>query len=131
VGLIGQSILAATVGRTHANRSLPPYFQPLLGGWSNLRGFEAGAFAGDTVVAGSLELRVPLSSPLSVGKVGVSLFVDAGATALAGQRIRDQPVHVGLGGGAWLTLTAFRLGVAVARGRDAGTRLNFGAGFGF
>src|SRR4029434_10400839 len=69
LGLIRQTILVGRVVREDANRPLPPYLKSLLGGWSSLRGFRAGSFVGDTMVNGSLELRVPLSSPLSVGKL--------------------------------------------------------------
>ena len=64
--------------REDANRPLPPYLKSLLGGWSSLRGFKAGSFVGDTMVAGSIELRIPLTTPLSVGKLGISLFADTG-----------------------------------------------------
>ena len=62
----------------NADRALPPYLKPLLGGMTNLRGFEAGTDAGDTLVAASGELIVPLTSPLGIGKIGVSAFVDTG-----------------------------------------------------
>jgi hemolysin activation/secretion protein len=103
----------------------------LLGGWSSLRGFRAGAFVGDTVATSSAELRVPLSSPTKVARVGVSVFADAGAATSHGQRLADQPVHVGLGAGAWVTATVFRMGVSVAHGRHADTRVNFGLGVTF
>ena len=45
--------------REDANRPLPIYVKSLVGGWSSLRGFTAGAFTGDTAVTGSLEVRVP------------------------------------------------------------------------
>jgi hemolysin activation/secretion protein len=110
---------------------MPPFLQSLLGGWSSLRGFKAGAFAGDQLVAGSLELRVPLSSPLQLGKFGASVFVDAGAVYRHDQRLADQPVRAGVGGAVWFTATAFRMGVSVARGRGATTRVNFGAGLAY
>ena len=71
---------------------LPPYLKPLLGGWSNLRGFEAGSFIGDTLVAGSLELRMPLTSPLEIGKLGVSVFADTGTAYDNGQRFSGSAV---------------------------------------
>ncbi len=128
VGLAGQTVLVARVARDDANRARPPYLQPLLGGWSTLRGFRAGAFAGDTRVNGLLELRMPLSSPLSVARAGVSVFVDAGASYDEGQRLADQPVRIGAGAGVWLTAAVLRVDVAVAHGRGAGTRVTFGIG---
>lgn len=131
LGLIKQSVLAVRVMRDGANAPQPAYLRPLLGGWSNLRGFEAGAFVGDIVVAGSAELLVPLSSPLSVGRLGVSVFVDTGTAYDYGQRLRDQVNHTGIGGSVWMSATVFRVSLSVAHGRGAGTRVNFGGGLTF
>ena len=83
------------------------------------------------MVTGSLELRMPLSSPLSVGKLGLSVFADTGKAYTKGEKFADQPYHTGIGGGVWLTLTAFRMGLSVAHGLGADTRVNFGAGITF
>jgi outer membrane protein assembly factor BamA len=131
LGLIKQSVLAVRVMREGANASQPAYLRPLLGGWSNLRGFEAGAFVGDIVVAGSAELFVPLSSPLSVARLGVSLFVDTGVAYDYGQRLKDQVRQTGIGGSVWMSATVFRVSLSVAHGRGAGTRVNFGGGLTF
>ncbi len=128
LGIVGQSVLLARIRREDASRSLPPYLKSLLGGDSNLRGFEPGAFAGDALVAGSLELRIPLSEAMSAGKVGVSVFVDTGAAYDRGQRLRDQALRTGAGASVWLTATVFRVGLTVAHGRGAGTRVTVGAG---
>jgi outer membrane protein assembly factor BamA len=128
LGLLGQTVLVGRAAFDDASGPLPRYLQPLLGGWSNLRGYRAGALVGDTVVSGSLELRVPLTSPLHVARTGVSVFVDAGAACRDDERIADRPVHVGVGAGVWATATVLRLGVSVARGIDAGTRVNFEIG---
>jgi outer membrane protein assembly factor BamA len=131
LGLIKQAVLAVRVMREGANAAQPAYLAPLLGGWSNLRGFEAGAFVGDIVVAGSAELLVPLSSPLSVGRLGVSVFVDTGVAYNYGQRLKDQVRQTGIGGSVWMSATVFRLSLSVAHGRGAGTRVNFGGGLTF
>ncbi len=131
LGLVGQAVLAVRAMRTTADRSQPAYLKPLLGGWSSLRGFAAGAFVGDTVVVGSAELRVPLNSPLQIAKVGVNLFVDVGTAYDRGLRYRDQTLHRGVGGGVWMTATVFHVGVSVARADDGRTRVNFGGGVGF
>lgn len=131
LGLIGQSILVGRVLREDVDRPVPPYLRSLLGGWSNLRGFEAGAFTGDTLIAGSAEVRVPLSPVLSDGKLGVSVFVDAGAAYDKGRRLKDADIRTGAGGSVWVTLLAFRMGVSVAHGKGAGTRVNFGGGLSF
>jgi outer membrane protein assembly factor BamA len=131
VGLPGQTILVVRALREGADGPLPPYLQPLLGGMANLRGFRAGTAAGDTLVAGSVEVRVPLSSPLSIGKFGVNAFVDAGAVYDSGQRLADQTLRRGIGGGVWFSAAFLRLNLAVAHGVGATTRVHFGAGVSF
>jgi len=132
LGLIGQTVLVLRAAREGANAAQPRYLQPLLGGWSSLRGFEAGQFNGDIVVTGSAELLVPISSPMSVGKLGLSAFIDSGVAYDHGQRFSDQPRHTGIGGSLWFNATVFRLSFSVAKPRRGGdTRFNFGGGFTF
>jgi len=131
LGLPGQIILVVRGLREGADGPLPAYLKPLLGGMSNLRGFKAGTAAGDTLVAGSVEVLVPLSSPLSVGKFGVNAFVDAGAVYDSGQQLADQTLRRGIGGGVWFSAAFFRLNLAVAHGIGATTRVHFGAGVSF
>lgn len=125
VGLFGQNVLMLRAFRSDADRPLPPYLQPMLGGTQNLRGFRAGMAVGNTLVAGSLELRVPLTSPLNIGKLGVSVFVDAGAAYGDGERLRDQTIERAAGGGVWFSVAVIRLNLAVAHGIGAGTRVHF------
>jgi outer membrane protein assembly factor BamA len=131
LGLIRQTVLVARVEQDTADRSLPRYFKPLLGGWSSLRGFSAGSFAGDTRVTGTLELRLPVSSPLSVAKTGFSVFVDAGKAYDKGVRFDDVRLETGVGVGAWLSATIVQAGVAVAHGRGGDTRVNVSLGLTF
>jgi outer membrane protein assembly factor BamA len=131
LGLIRQTVLAVRVMREGANGPQPAYLKPLLGGWSNLRGFEAGAFVGDIVAAGSVELFVPISSPLSVGRLGVSVFADAGVAYDHGQRLKDQTRQTGIGGSVWMTAAVFRLSLSLAHARGGRTRVNFGGGLTF
>jgi outer membrane protein assembly factor BamA len=131
LGLVGQAVLRVRALRDGASDALPPPFQPLLGGSANLRGFRAGTAAGDTLVAGSVELRIPLSSPLAIARLGVNAFIDTGTVYAHDERLRDQSLRFGAGAGVWITATAFRLGLAVARGHEAGTRVHFSAGIGY
>jgi len=131
LGLLGQNVLAVRALREDSDRPQPPYLRSLLGGWCNLRGFEAGSFIGDTLVAGSAEFLVPLTSALHVGQLGVSAFVDTGTAYDEGQRLRDQTWRTGYGGSVWITFTVFRMSLAVAHGNDASTRVHFGGGFAF
>lgn len=131
LGLIRESVLAVRVTREGADGALPRYLQPLLGGWSSLRGFEAGRFHGDIVVTGSAELLVPLTSPMSVGKLGVSAFADTGVAYDHGTKFSDQTRRTGVGGSLWFTATGFKLSFSVAHARGEKTRVNFGGGFTF
>jgi len=131
IGLIGQSVLELRAIREDADRPLPRYMQSLLGGWRTLRGFEAGSFFGDTLVTGSMELRVPVTSALSVAKLGVSAFVDYGTVYPKGQQFRDATFRTGFGGSVWLTAAVFQMSLAVAHGLGAGTRVNFMVGLTF
>jgi len=132
LGLIGQTVLAVRATREGANAAQPRYLQPLLGGWSSLRGFEAGQFHGDIVATTSAELLIPISSPMSVGKLGVSAFIDSGVAYDYGLKFSDQPKHTGIGASLWFNATIFQLSFSVARPRGGGdTRFNFGGGFTF
>jgi outer membrane protein assembly factor BamA len=126
VGLLGQSILVLRGVRQTSDRPLPPYLAPLLGGLGSLRGFDAGFRTGDTLVAGTAELRVPLTSPLNLAKIGVRAFVDAGTAYPEGERYSDQTINRGVGGGLWIAATVFHLNVDVAHGVGGRTRVHFG-----
>jgi outer membrane protein assembly factor BamA len=90
LGLPGQSILVIRAQRQDSDGPLPPYLKSLLGGMSNLRGFRAGSAAGDTLVAGSVEVRTPLTSPIKIAKFGVNGFVDIGTVYDAPEQLADQ-----------------------------------------
>jgi len=131
VGLIGQNVLEVRAVREDVDRPLPPYLKSILGGWSSLRGFKAGSFVGDTLVTGSAEIRVPLNSPLNVGKLGVSVFVDTGTAYDKGSHYSDQARHTGVGGSVWVTAAVFQMSLSVAHGLNGETRVNFGGGVRF
>jgi outer membrane protein assembly factor BamA len=126
IGLFGQTVLAVRAMRDGADGALPRYEQFLLGGIDNLRGFRAGTAAGDTLVAGSAELLVPLTSPLHIGRIGVSAFVDEGTVYDHGARFSDQTLMRGVGGSVWFSAAFVRLSVAVAHGIGASTRVHVG-----
>ena len=126
VGLAGQTVLALRLLRHDSNGPLPLYLKPLLGGLANLRGFAAGTAAGDTLLAASAELIQPLTSPLRIGRMGVSAFTDAGTTYDEGARLSDQMVKCGYGGSVWFAAAFLRLNLAVAHGRRSSTRVHVG-----
>ena len=99
-GVGGQAVLAARVLYEGASGPLPPYERALLGGVGTLRGWEFGAQVGDRLLAASIELRLPLSSPLATGKTGFLLFYDTAAALLrhgcsVERRIRARPANEG------------------------------------
>ncbi|MCU1382232.1 MAG: hypothetical protein JWL71_929 [Acidobacteria bacterium] len=131
LGLIRQTVLAVRVLREDSSRPLPDYLEPQLGGLSTLRGFRTGSFVGDTVVAMSTELVVPLTSPIKLAKFGVTAFMDRGAAYNKGERFADQTLHDGYGGSVWFAAAFFRLNIAVAHGRGASTRVHAGGNITF
>jgi outer membrane protein assembly factor BamA len=131
VGLFGQTILVASASMDRADGPLPDYLKPLFGGPSSVRGFKTGADSGDSLVAGSLELRVPLTSALRFVKVGVSGFVDAGTVYDTGERLVDQRLQRGIGGSVWFTAAFLRFNVAVAHGVGESTRVHVGGNLTF
>jgi outer membrane protein assembly factor BamA len=131
LGMYRGSVLVLRALRQDMSRSAPPYFKSILGGAENLRGFRAGTAIGDTLAAGSAEVRIPLSSPLNLAKFGTSVFIDVGTTYDKGQRFRDRDLKRGVGAGVWATAALFRISVMVAHGIGHGTRVHFGAGLTF
>ena len=130
-GFIAQSNVVARVYRTASDQALPPFLQPILGGMENLRGFKAGSAVGDTLVAGSVEVRTPITSPLNIAKLGVSAFFDIGTVYEHGGRLSDQRFDKGIGGSVWVTAAFFRLNLAVAHGVKGSTRVHFGTSFSY
>ena len=116
VGLIRQNILVLRVLRDDSNVPLPPYLRPMLGGIDTVRGFKGGTAVGDTLAATTAEVIIPLTSPLSFAKVGVSVFTDAGAIYDKGARLADQEWRHGYGGSVWFAAAVARISVAVAHG---------------
>jgi outer membrane protein assembly factor BamA len=131
VGIYRGSVLAVRVLREDMSKSAPPFYKSILGGSSNLRGFRAGDSIGDTLMAGSAEIRIPLTSPLHIARFGASAFVDAGTVYNKGQRFRDQTLKRGIGAGIWAAAPLFHVSLVAAHGIGAGNRVHFGAGLTF
>ena len=131
VGIGGSRVLALRGQLAHSNTALPFAEQPLLGGSDSLRGYATGYRAGDNMAAGTIEIRQPLNSPLSVGRFGVKAFVDAGTTWAAGRRMGDQPFDRGVGGGIYFGAGPFMMDLDVARPEEGRARAHFGMGVTF
>ena len=128
IGGPGASTIAVRVYRDAASMAVPAYLKVLRGRDGTLRGYRAGTVAGDSTAAGTVELRLPVTSPLSVGKFGVRGFVDAASAYDAGESVRRQRFDRGVGGGVWFTATVIRLAVDVARGSSGSTRVQLSSG---
>ena len=132
VGLFRGTVLALRGLSITSNAALPAYEHNLLGGAANLRGYDAGFKANDNVAAVSAELRIPITSPLSIGRFGVKAFVDAGTAYRFGEALEDQTrFDRGIGGGVYLHMTVLSLSLDVARSREGNTRYHFGLGVTF
>jgi outer membrane protein assembly factor BamA len=131
LGIYRGTVLALRAVREDFSRPAPAFYKTMLGGSSSLRGFRAGHAVGDTLVAGSAELRIPTTSPLRMARFGVSVFVDAGVAYEKGQRFGDRKLEKGVGAGVWATAPLFRFSIAVARGIGSGIRAHVGAGLTF
>ena len=130
VGL-GANVLGVRSLFVTSDTALPPSEQALLGGTDTLRGYEAGHRAGDNLASVSLELRVPLSSPVSVGRFGVETFVDWGTTWTRGARLKDQDWDRGIGGGIYFGAGPVIANLDVAWPREGSARGHFGLGVSF
>ena len=121
IGLIGQSVLSVRWQFGASNGPLPSYERFLLGGASTLRGYRAGSFSGDRLMAASTEVRVPLSSPMGISRAGITLFADVGAAYDRGVRLADTRFHVGGGGGVFLVASLFRVNLDIGFREGGGT----------
>jgi outer membrane protein assembly factor BamA len=131
VGLVGQSVLSLRWQYGVSDAPVPPYERLLLGGGSTLRGWRAGSFAGDNLMAATGEVRVPLSSPLGVTRAGISFFVDVGAAYDHGTRLADTRFRVGSGAGVFLLASVFKLSLDLGFREGGGRRLHFSTGLQF
>lgn len=122
VGLFGSTVLALRAVDVRSDRPVPAFEQALLGGAPSLRGYDFGYRAGDNLVAVSAELRVPLTSPLRVGRFGVKGFVDAGTVYPSGSTLAGQHFDRGVGGGVFMSWAVVRMGLDVAWPVSAGSR---------
>ena len=131
VGLFAQVVLAVRALSVTADAPLPQFEHALLGGAANLRGFDTGFRADDNLAAGTVELRIPITSPLSIGRFGIKTFVDMGTAYPSGSKLEDQIFDQSFGGGAYLHLTILNLSLDVAKGKGGDTKFHFGMGVTF
>ena len=131
IGVGGSMVLALRGQLERSNSPLPAAEQALLGGSDSLRGYPAGHRAGDSMAAISAELRVPLTSPLNFGRFGVKGFIDAGTTWASTERLADQRLERGIGGGVFFGAAVFVLDLDVGWPEHGSPHVNFGMGVSF
>jgi outer membrane protein assembly factor BamA len=131
VGLYRSAVLAVRAITIQSSDPLPPFEQALLGGTSILRGYRFGYAAGDNLAAASVEIRLPLTSPLNIGRFGVKAFVDSGTVYPSGAKLSGNRFDRGIGGGVFFTATVIRAGLDVAWPESGKPRWHFGLGVTF
>ncbi len=124
-------VLALRAQAIRSDSPLPFAEQSLLGGSGSVRGYETGHRAGDNLFATSAELRIPMNSPLNVGRFGFKAFVDAGTAWNDGERYKDRPFDRGIGGGIYLGAGPFIMDLDIAKPRVGNVRAHFGMGVTF
>lgn len=128
LGLFRQMVLAARAWHVRPSGPLPVYEQPLLGGEGTVRGFRVGHRLGDRLLAGSAELRIPLSTPRRLTRLGVAVFADTATAYAVDQALDATEWETGVGAGVFIQAPLVGLRVDVARGLGAGTRVHFSLG---
>ena len=131
LGLYRGSVLALRARTVRADTPLPPSEQTLLGGSDSLRGYRAGYLSADGIAATSAELRVPFTSPLTIGRFGMKLFADAATTWPAGTSLTTRHFDQGNGGGIYFGAALFTANVDIAFPRRGTARWHFGLGVSF
>ena len=133
----GQATVAVRLLFEGASASLPPYERALLGGspaaGGTLRGWAAGAAVGDRMAAGSIELRLPITSVLSEGRLGLRFFYDTAAVYGVEKPVGRARFLEGTGTGIFFMPPRFGVPVSIDVAHDfsSGVRLHASAGFGF
>lgn len=131
LGLFGQAVLAVRAFHVRSADPLPVFEQALLGGAATLRGFSLGYRSGDRLLTGSAEVRLPISSPLRIGRVGVALFADTGTAYAAREPLENARFDTALGAGVFFQIPLIAFRVDVARGLGASTRAHVTLGVTF
>ena len=132
-----QAVLAGRLFFAGASGPLPPYERPLLGGspaaGGTLRGWRAGVAVGDRIAAASIELRLPITSVLSEGRIGLRFFYDTAAAYDADRPLRDAAFREGTGAGVFFLPPrfGFPMSIDVAGDPEGGVRVHVSGGFGF
>lgn len=129
--LIGQSLLAGQFYWSPATGPMPAYEQPYIGGGKTLRGTKAGRFIGDSTAIATVELRLPLTSPLSFARGGIHFFYDAATVYNDGESFGDADWHHGVGAGVFFNVAIVGVRLDVGWDLEGGTRFHIENGVKF
>ena len=130
-GLVGQSVLSFRVQYAGADGPQPDYARNLLGGARSLRGYRAGSFSGDNLLAASVELRIPLTSAMGLARAGVTVFADTGTVWDHGLKLSDSGFKSGIGAGGFLVASLFQMTLDVGFREGGDVRVHFATGVSF
>ena len=129
--LFGQSLLAGQFLWTPATGAMPAYEQPFIGGGKTLRGTKPGRFIGDSSAIATVELRLPLTSPLSFGRGGVHFFYDTAKVYNDGESFSDSEWHHGVGTGLFFNVAIVGVRFDLGWDLEGGTRFHIGSSMKF
>lgn len=110
-----------------------PFFESaFLGGLASARGYDINRFAGDAMLHGGVELRVPLTRYrlLFPTDLGVFAFAESGRVFVTGENSRRW--HASFGGGLWIAPVYRDFTISASAGiSDERIRFDLAAGFAF
>ena len=102
--------------------------------WAARRHSAASRSATATAIGsprGTLELRIPISSPRNIGRAGIAIFADSGATYDAHTTLDHAKFDTGIGAGWFLQLPVLSFRIDVAHGLGGSTRAHVTLGVTF
>ncbi len=124
-----QPILALRGGGARVWGDAPFYEAAFLGGSNSLRGHQRERFAGDAMVFGNAELRVPVAEINFIlrGDLGVSALADVGRVYVDGESPGGW--HDAQGGSIWFATPVVSTSLTYAYGEDHRVLFEFGFPF--
>jgi outer membrane protein assembly factor BamA len=124
-GFFDQTVLAGQVLYQAADGRLPDYERLLLGGSTTVRGHDPGAFAGDRLLLGSVEMRIPVNPTRSMYQTGANFFFDSGTVFDSGTSLRNASFKNGVGVGWFGFILGFGMRVDFAYDLRESFRVHF------
>jgi hemolysin activation/secretion protein len=114
-----------------ADRALPVYEKPFLGGPLTLRGHPVAFDAGDNLLLVSLESRHPLARKYALLNYGLYTFLDGGSVYDHSEGIEKASFRWGTGAGAYLNIFSYVFKVDVGWDLDENVAFTLTTGYHF